>query len=83
MELAYIACALLLVAVWLNDNALYGGQIETVVCAVLVGAIAGRAAGMRPLPADAGEPEAARDAGPGLPPIGVLPPAREMTGAAR
>jgi O-antigen ligase len=34
-----IAMALLLVLVWLNDNPLYGGQPETVLAAVLVGAL--------------------------------------------
>ena len=38
-----LALSVLLAAVWLNDNPLYGGQIETVVTAVMLGALAGMA----------------------------------------
>jgi O-antigen ligase len=36
-----LALSVLLAAVWLNDNPLYGGQIETVVTALMIGVLAG------------------------------------------
>jgi O-antigen ligase len=44
----FMAWALVLVAVWWNDNPLYGGQPETVIPAVLVGAIAALGAAAAP-----------------------------------
>ena len=40
-QLSCLACGLLLILVWLNDNPLYGGQAETVALAAIVGSIAG------------------------------------------
>jgi hypothetical protein len=37
----FLAWGIVLVLIWLNDNPLFGGQAETVVLAVLVGAVAG------------------------------------------
>ena len=36
-----LALSVLLAAVWLNDNPLYGGQIETVITAIMIGLLAG------------------------------------------
>jgi hypothetical protein len=40
-QLWVLAWGLVLIAIWWNDNPIYGGQVETVVPAVFVGAIAG------------------------------------------
>jgi O-antigen ligase len=40
-QLWVMAWGLLLIAIWWNDNPIYGGQTETVIPALLVGAIAG------------------------------------------
>jgi O-antigen ligase len=40
-QLWYLTWALVLVLVWLNDNPIFGGQVETVVLVAVVGAIAG------------------------------------------
>jgi O-antigen ligase len=42
-QLWFMAWALVLVLIWKNDNPLYGGQSETVIAAVFVGAIGGLA----------------------------------------
>jgi len=42
-QLWFMAWGLVLVLIWKNDNPLYGGQSETVIPALLVGAIAGLA----------------------------------------
>jgi len=49
----FMAWGLVLVAVWLNDNPLYGGQPEPVIPALLVGAIAALGAAGPPLKASA------------------------------
>jgi hypothetical protein len=40
-QLVFLAWALVLVVMWLNDNPIYGGQTESVTLALLVGMIAG------------------------------------------
>lgn len=47
-QLWFMTWGLVLVVVWWNDNPLYGGQSETVVPALLVGAIAALGAAMLP-----------------------------------
>jgi O-antigen ligase len=41
----FLAWGIVLILIWLNDNPLFGGQAETVLLAVLVGAIAGLGGG--------------------------------------
>jgi hypothetical protein len=35
-----LALALVLILLWLNDNPLYGGQVETITLALLLGTLA-------------------------------------------
>jgi O-antigen ligase len=53
-QLWFLAWGLVLVAIWWNDNPLYGGQPETVIPALFVGAIAGVGAPFPARPSRAG-----------------------------
>ena len=46
-QLWFMAWGLVLIVIWWNDNPLYGGQSETVIPAVFVGAIAGIGGALR------------------------------------
>jgi O-antigen ligase len=49
----FLAWSVVLILVWLNDNPLYGGQMETVLLASLIGAIAGLGSTLAPSPSQA------------------------------
>ena len=55
-QLWFMAWGLVLVVVWWNDNPLYGGQSETVIPALFVGAIGGLAGALAEKRARSGAP---------------------------